>query len=161
VLIASAPECFSGERVSELVAALTEAIGNAGLANEIKTLALTTDPLIEGSEFKISRKRVAARYARGEYRIINRDDSKDHITRILSDLESEVRACFATALEKQVDDISPDASFFLDLGGSSLDYFMLLNLLKSKYGIALPSTDEEKLYTVRDFCDFITKGRKE
>jgi long-chain acyl-CoA synthetase len=161
VLIASAPECFSGERVSELVAALTEAIGNAGLANEIKTLALTTDSLIEGSEFKISRKRVAARYARGEYRIINRDDSKDHITRILSDLESEVRACFATALEKQVEDISPDASFFLDLGGSSLDYFMLLNLLKSKYGIALPSTDEEKLYTVRDFCDFITKGRKE
>ena len=80
---------------------------------------------------------------------------------MLSDLEADVRSCFATALEKQVDDISPDASFFLDLGGSSLDYFMLLNLLKSKYGIALPSSDEEKLYTVRDFCNFITKGGKE
>ena len=161
VLIASAPACFSGERVNELVSALTEAIASAGLANEVKTLALTPDPLIEGSEFKISRKRVAARYARGEYRIINRDDSKDHITMMLSDLEADVRSCFATALEKQVDDISPDASFFLDLGGSSLDYFMLLNLLKSKYGIALPSSDEEKLYTVRDFCNFITKGGKE
>ena len=161
VLIASAPACFSGERVNELVSALTEAIASAGLANEIKTLALTPDPLIEGSEFKVSRKRVAARYARGEYRIINRDDSKDHITMMLSDLEADVRSCFATALEKQVDDISPDASFFLDLGGSSLDYFMLLNLLKSKYGIALPSSDEEKLYTVRDFCNFITKGGKE
>ena len=161
VLIASAPACFSGERVNELVSALTDAIASAGLANEVKTLALTPDPLIEGSEFKISRKRVAARYARGEYRIINRDDSKDHITMMLSDLEADVRSCFATALEKQVDDISPDASFFLDLGGSSLDYFMLLNLLKSKYGIALPSSDEEKLYTVRDFCNFITKGGKE
>ena len=161
VLIASAPACFSGERVNELVSALTDAIASAGLANEVKTLALTPDPLIEGSEFKISRKRVAARYARGEYRIINRDDSRDHITMMLSDLEADVRSCFATALEKQVDDISPDASFFLDLGGSSLDYFMLLNLLKSKYGIALPSSDEEKLYTVRDFCNFITKGGKE
>ena len=161
VLLASAPLCFSSERVCELVAELTEAIGNAGLANEIKTLVLTPDPLIEGSEFKISRKRVAARYARGEYRIINRDDSKENITMILSDLEAGVRSCFATALEKQVDDIAPDASFFLDLGGSSLDYFMLLNLLKSKYGIALPSSDEEKLYTVRDFCNFITKGGNE
>ena len=161
VLIASAPTCFTDERVTQLVSALTDAISAAGLANEITTLALTPDPLIDGSEFKVSRKRVASRYARGEFRIINRGDAKEHITQILTELECEVRACFATALEKQVEDVPADASFFLDLGGSSLDYFMLLNLLKSKYGINLPSTEEERLYTVRDFCDFITKSGKE
>ncbi|MBO7274693.1 MAG: AMP-binding protein, partial [Clostridia bacterium] len=161
VLLASAPTCFTDERVGQLVTALTEAISAVGLSNEIKTLAITPDPLIDGSEFKISRKRVAAKYARGEFRIINRENTKEHISQMLSELERGVASCFATALEKQVDDITPDVSFFLDLGGSSLDYFMLLNLLKSKYGIALPSSDEEKLYTVRDFCDFITKGGKE
>ena len=160
-LIASVQSCFTGDRVNELVAAFTEAIRAAGLANEIKTLALTPDPLIENSEFKISRKRVAARYAKGEFRIINRENSEEHISKMLSELECEVRACFATALEKRVEDISPDASFFLDLGGSSLDYFMLLNLLKSKFDISLPSNDDERLYTVRDFCEFIMKNGKD
>ena len=161
VLLASVKSCFTDERIKELVDALTEAIRGAGLANEIKTLVLTPDPLIEATEFKISRKRVAAKYARGEFRIINRDNSDEQISQMLSDLECEVRACFATALEKQIEDISPTATFFLDLGGSSLDYFMLLNILKSKFDISLPSNEEERLYTVRDFCDFITKGRKE
>lgn len=161
VLIASVRACFTGERINELVTALTEAIRVAGLANEIKTLALTPDPLIENSEFKISRKRVAARYARGEFRIINRDNSEEHISNMVSELECEVRSCFATALEKQVEDISPSASFFLDLGGSSLDYFMLLNLLKSKFYISLPSNEDERLYTVRDFCQFIMKNGKD
>ncbi len=161
VLIASVQSCFTNERIKELVTAFTEAIRDAGLANEIKTLALTPDPLIEKSEFKISRKRVAARYARGEFRIINRENSEEHISQMLSDLECEVRSCFATALEKQVEDISPSASFFLDLGGSSLDYFMLLNLLKSKFDISLPSNEDERLYTVRDFCQFIMKNGKD
>ncbi len=161
VLIASAPTCFTKERIAELSSALTEAIRTAGLGNEITTLAITPDPLIEGTEFKVSRKRVAARYARGEFRILNRDNSGEQITQMLSDLECEVRSCFATALEKRVEDISADASFFLDLGGSSLDYFMLLNLLRSKFGISLPSSEEDRLYTVRDFCDYITKSGKE
>ena len=80
---------------------------------------------------------------------------------MLSDLECEVCECFATALEKRVEDISPTATFFLDLGGSSLDYFMLLNLLKSKFDISLPSNEDERLYTVRDFCDFIMKNGKD
>ena len=161
VLLASVKSCFTDERIKELVDALTEAIRSAGLANEIKTLALTPDPLIEATEFKISRKRVAAKYARGEFRIINRDNSGEQISQMLSDLECEVRACFATALEKQIEDIPPTATFFLDLGGSSLDYFMLLNLLKSKFDISLPSNEDERLYTVRDFCDFIMKNGKE
>jgi acyl carrier protein len=160
-LIASVKSCFTDERIKELVDALTEAIRSAGLANEIKTLALTPNPLIEATEFKISRKRVAAKYARGEFRIINRDNSEEHISNMVSELEREVSSCFATALEKQVEDISPSASFFLDLGGSSLDYFMLLNLLKSKFDISLPSNEDERLYTVRDFCDFIMKNGKE
>ncbi len=161
VLIASVKSCFTDERVSEIVNALTAAIHDAGLSNEIKTLALTPDPLMETTEFKISRKRVAARYARGEFRIINRDNSDEQISRMLSDLECEVCECFATALEKRVEDISPTATFFLDLGGSSLDYFMLLNLLKSKFDISLPSNEDERLYTVRDFCDFIMKNGKD
>ena len=67
----------------------------------------------------------------------------------------EVIECFASALERSPEEISPNANFFLDLGGSSLDYFTLLGLLKDKYGISLPSDDKEKLFTVRDFCEFI------
>lgn len=161
VLIASVTSCFTDERVKELVGALTDAIREAGLSNEIRTLALTPDPLLEKSEFKISRKRVAARYARGDFRIINCGDSEKHMSQMLSELECDVRSCFAAALEKKVQDISYGANFFLDLGGSSLDYFMLLNLLKSKYNISLPSNDDERLYTVSDFCEFIMKHGKD
>lgn len=161
VLIASVKSCYTDERIKEMVDLLTEAIRSAGLANEIQTLALTPDPLIESTEFKISRKRVAARYARGEFRIINHADSGEQISKMLSELEREVSSCFATALERPVEDISTTATFFLDLGGSSLDYFMLLNLLRSKFNISLPSDEDERLYTVRDFCDFIMKNGKD
>ncbi|MBQ8689114.1 MAG: AMP-binding protein [Clostridia bacterium] len=156
-LIVGIPVCFSTEALKKSFDKVTVAIQRANLDGIIKRVVVTTDPLISGSEFKISRKRVAERYARGCFKIISTEISEEQISVFVSELEQEVCECFAKALGRDATDISPTATFFLDLGGSSLDYFYLLSILKQKYGISLPDNEKERLYTARDFCNYITK----
>jgi acyl carrier protein len=54
--------------------------------------------------------------------------------------------------------IPPAAHFFRDLGGSSLEYFALLSLVKEEFGATLP--DGEMPATVRDFCRLIQSIQK-
>jgi len=157
-LIASISRSYSNEKLRETVDSLTLAIRNANLENEIKKIVLTPDPLMDVNEFKISRRRVAMKYSDGGFRVINLNNPDDDISEMISELECEVRECFALALERSVEEVSPTASFFVDLGGSSLDYFTLLNLIKAKFNLSTPISENEGLYTVRDFCGFIMKN---
>ena len=53
-------------------------------------------------------------------------------------LYTEIRALFAQALSKKEEEILPSYNFFLDLGGTSLDYFALLSALKDRFGMEFP-----------------------
>ena len=91
--------------------------------------------------------------------MIDRERVSEHIDAVISELEREVTACFASALERDADDIGADDHFFRDLGGTSLDYFMLLEILKSKYAIEITESAKEKLFSVRDFCEYIKTAK--
>ena len=134
---------------------LDKALAKTKLEKTVSKVVLTSDGLMEANDFKISRRKVREKYLAGSFNLIERGSIGEKIEEMLSDLEREVIECFASALERSPEEISPSANFFLDLGGTSLDYFTLLGLLKDKYGISLPSDDKEKLFTVRDFCEFI------
>ena len=154
-LVVSIPPCFSVEKLNEITESVKLAVRESNLEGEIKKIVLTHDSLIEGKEFKISRKRISERYSNGSIREINTQCADEHMQKTLSELELSVRECFATALEKSPEEISPTASFFIDLGGTSLDYFSLLNLIKSRFNTIAPIDESERLYTVRDFCEYI------
>ena len=48
-------------------------------------------------------------------------------------------------------EISEDANFMTELGGSSLDYYELISEIDKKYGVRLPFEAEGFGYCLRDF----------
>ena len=155
VLIATVAGCFSQAAITEIFELIDKALVETKLEATVSKVCLTFDGLMGANDFKVSRRKVREKYLAGGFNIIERGSIGKKIEEMLSDLEKEVIVCFATALERDPEEISPNANFFLDLGGTSLDYFTLLGLLKDKYGISLPSDESGKLFTVCDFCEFI------
>lgn len=149
VMLARIENCFSADKmraVSSRVSA--ELLKRQVVVNKI---VLTTDPLIEGNDFKINRKKLARRYEAGELHTVDFNDLEGFAERALSWLEQNVRECFAEALGLRAEEISPDGNFFTDYGGSSLDYFALADKL-ARYGIDLTKNKESTPATVREIC---------
>ena len=141
--------------MTAILDALEDSVARAGLSSSVRRVCITTDPLTEAGEFKISRRRVSRRFAAGELTLIDRATVGEQLERLSGALADEITALFAEALERKKEGISPDDGFFSDLDGTSLDYFTLLDLLRSKYGVTPSESEQKKLLTVRDFCNFI------
>ncbi|MDE6411903.1 MAG: non-ribosomal peptide synthetase [Clostridia bacterium] len=148
VLIAQIEACFSAERMRKISADISAALMKLQVI--AKKIVLTTDKLIEGNDFKISRKKLAERYEAGKLRVVDLDDPEGFVEHALSELEENVRLCFAEALSLRVEEISLDGNFFTDYGGSSLDYFALVDKL-ARFGIDLNSKESTPA-TVREIC---------
>ena len=159
VLIVSVQGCFSGARLEGVFAALDGALKDANLDKVIKTVFVTSDALMETGEIKISRHKVRKKYLAGKLRHIERQRVSEHIESVTSELQSEIIACFADALEREANEIDVDAHFFRDLEGSSLDYFMLLELLKNKYAVEITESAKQSLFTPRDFCEYVKTAK--
>ena len=159
-LIVSIVDCFSSERLHKYYEQVVERLRQNHLNDEIQNIVITSDKLLASSDFKLSRKKVAKRYAAGEYRIVDLKDTAAHIEYMLTELEEKIRQCFAEALQINADEIGVDEDFYADLGGSSLNYFALVDILRSQFGVELDITDEVQLVTVKDFCRYIENKNK-
>ena len=67
---------------------------------------------------------------------------------------NEVKKVFAESLNKNIKDISLDGDFFLDLGGTSLDYFMVISQIEERYNINI-SLNEKPLTSVKSVAEYI------
>ena len=110
---------------------------------------------MEANDFKISRKKVAKKYAQGGFIIINEGNFNKAAE---NDLQKRIRALFAEVLQKQEDEVGVDDDFFTSLGGSSLDYFTLISLAKQELGIALPIEKAQELSTIRAIENYIQRS---
>ncbi len=155
VLLVSITACFSAERLKAIGDALNEALRAAHLEGSVKKIRFTLDALLEKNDFKISRRGVAKRYAAGDFRLLDLADPSKEVSRLKTELEKEVSALVAEALEKPIEEVGVNDGFFLDLGGTSLDYFALIGLVRSRYGVELPMNDGERLVSVKSLCDYI------
>lgn len=155
VLLASVQGCFSESAVNAVFTRLDDAISRAGLSSVIRRVHVTADPLMEAGEFKISRRRVRRRFEAGELTLIDRAAVGASLEKLTDALAGEITALFAAALERDAESISADDGFFSELDGTSLDYFTLLDLVRSKYGVTPSESAQRELLTVRNFCDFI------
>ena len=77
---------------------------------------------------------------------------------LLDGLEKEVALVFAEALRKSVEQIGSGDDFFTELGGTSLDYFVLSDLIKNKFGVDVKYDGEKSLTTVNQVCLQIKNG---
>lgn len=159
-IIVSVVDCFSPEKLRFYHRSVAEKLRENHLNDEIQNIVLTTDKLIMGNDFKLSRKKVSKRYAEGQYRIVDLNDAETHIEHMLTELEGKIRESFAEALQIDANEIGVEQDFFADLGGSSLNYFALVDILKASYGVELDITNETQLVTVKDFCRYIENKNK-
>ena len=153
-------DCFSSDKLKYYHSEVVRKLRENHLSDEIQNVVLTTDKLIIGNDFKLSRKKVARRYAAGTYKTVDLSDPEAHIRHMLTELEERIRSCFAEALQINAEEIGVDQNFFSDLGGSSLNYFALVDILKSSFGVEIDITNETGLATVKDFCRYIENKNK-
>lgn len=159
-LLVSVTDCFSIEKLRKYQDAILSKLIENHLNDEIKNVYVTTDKLLSSEDFKVSRKKVARRYAEGVYKIVDFKNAEAHMEHMLSELENKVVECFAEALQVDVSEIGVNDDFFTDLGGSSLNYFALVDILKSKCGVEPDITENPNLLTVKDFCKYIEEHSK-
>lgn len=130
-------------------------IAAAGLSGEIRRVAFVAGPLLQGDEFKLNRLRLARDYEAGRLSIL--DPSERREEEPADELLRQVIVFFAAALDKDVSSIAADADFFLDEGGTSLDYFAMISRMQDSFGIDFPADGETGLHTPRQFADYIRK----
>lgn len=159
-LLVSVIDCFSIEKLRKYYGEITEKLSENNLNGEIRNVYMTSDRLLFPEDFKLSRRKVAKRFAEGKYKIVDLKNGEAHIRHMLSELEKKVVECFAEALQTDAETISAEADFFTDLGGSSLNYFVLVDLLKTRCGADPAITERTDLLTVRDFCKYIEDHNK-
>lgn len=157
VLLVPVDRYATAEELKALREDAAAKIEAAGLQGEIARLALVPGPLLLPEEFKLNRLRLARAYDAGELREIDPATRRGPLTD--DELTREITACFARALYAQPEEIGPDADFFLDLGGTSLDYFALREELRAELGASFPMESAE-LHTVRQFADYLQTHRE-
>ena len=100
-------------------------------------------------EIKLNRKKVAKLKFKTDNDIALSQDV------LLDEVGLKVKELFAKALSINEDDILPDAHFFFDLNGTSLDYFALISDISNEFGIQILKDQQADLYTINDFKKFL------
>jgi len=156
-VVASVPGCFSPQRILTLSRDLSRKIAEAKLDRVIRTVYFTGDALLAPGEFKLSRKSVAARVRNGGLRVFTPTEATVEDGAMFADLEKELAALFAEVLGKDVTQIGRDSHFFRDLGGSSMDFYTLLGLIRERLGARIEAADAAELTTVAQLHAYLTK----
>jgi len=73
----------------------------------------------------------------------------------------KIRACIASQLGIDEDEIKMGSSFVNDLGADSLDIVELIMALEEEYEIEFPDEDVEKITTVSDIVEYIKTHSEE
>ena len=154
-VLASIEYCFSAERLTAIYDGLKARLAQLNLQDIVKHIALTTDELLSPTDFKVSRKKIAHKFNNNLFNLIDVKQADKYVSEVLSTVEKKIIGCFAKVLEKNEADISMSSDFFVDLGGTSLDYFVLLDTVKSMFNIDLNRAKEERVSTPQAFYDLI------
>lgn len=155
ILLASIPGVYSADALHRIHRELASSLEPLKLSRTVRRILLTDQPLLASGEIKISRKRLSRALKTGELSVFDATGIAKRTEERLSALEAEVRECFAVALSRPASDIPSDAHFFNELGGTSLEYFALQGELKSRFALDAASTEENALFSVRDFTEAI------
>ncbi len=77
----------------------------------------------------------------------------------MSNYFEEIKRIVVDKLQVDEKQVTQEASFIEDLGADSLDTVELVMDLEEHFGIEIPDEDAEKLKTVKDALDYITKKK--
>ncbi len=73
-------------------------------------------------------------------------------------IEEEVKRIIKEQLDVDEKDIKPESSFIDDLGADSLGLVELVLAFEEAFELDIPDEDTEKIRTVKDAVEYITKN---
>jgi acyl carrier protein len=76
----------------------------------------------------------------------------------MADIAERVVKIICEQLDVEEKDVVPKASFVDDLGADSLDQVELIMAMEEEFNISIPDEDAEKIASVQDAIDYITKA---
>ena len=146
-LLVSVSRSISYEKMVLLKKSLAEQIKALQLDGLIGRLLFISDPLMLENEFKLNRRRLKNDLAAN---LLHPVEPKQTETVAETDpLWLQIRDMFAAALNKSADEISANADFFLDEGGSSLDYFAMISQMQQEFAVSISMETTAQLHTVQ------------
>ena len=80
--------------------------------------------------------------------------------KIMSEIESKVKAIIVDKLGVDEAEVKPEASFTNDLGADSLDTVELIMEFEKQFGVSIPDDKAEKISTVGDAIAYIEENNK-
>jgi len=128
-----------------------EELCRLNVAQVVKNIVFTNEPLILGNEFKLNRKRLE------KVTLIEETQNGFNVNCENETIE-RLKQLFADALGTESDKILPNAHFFFDLHGNSLDYFSLISAIQAEFCVKFPQQEGNSLYTILEFYNFIQKN---
>ncbi len=155
VLLLKSRSCYLEEKVQALINEANEELGRLQLQGEVRRIVVTPDDFLAAGEFKRNRRKIAARYFSGELRGIDASSAKEKAVELSDELEKRVQDIFAEVLHKESNQIDIDANFFNDLGGTSLDYFVVADEIAARFGVDVKAADGRSLNTIAEICAYI------
>ncbi len=78
----------------------------------------------------------------------------------MSDFEQRVKKIVADQLGVGEAEIKNESSFVDDLGADSLDTVELVMALEEEFGTEIPDEEAEKITTVQQAIDYVSKNKK-
>ena len=155
VLIASVDRHIDSDDLAKLKSSLREQLDKLGVLTRIDEIVFVTDSLMLDSEFKLNRRRLSDELSRGLLHIADPDAAPKGSDREFKNEEllEELKRLFSAALGREVRDTGAD--FFIDEGGTSLDYFAIISRLQESYGISFPMENGSGLNSIDALYDYI------
>lgn len=160
VLLVSVDKYLAKEKLLALDENMRKRLAEANLGAQIGKVVYVTDQLIEENDFKLKRASIARKYAAGEYHVVIPGESETE--EMVPDDEKilKIRQMVALSVGREPEDVGYEADFFLDLGGTSLDYFALCSEIEKEYHVAIPVSGGDNLKSVRNFYEYIEAENK-
>ena len=76
----------------------------------------------------------------------------------MSEIATKVTGIIVDKLGVEENEVSAEASFANDLGADSLDTVELIMEFEKEFNLSIPDEDAEKIVTVGDAIDYLTKN---
>ena len=78
----------------------------------------------------------------------------------MADIEQKVKDIIINELGVEAEKVTREASFVEDLGADSLDTVELVMAFEEEFGMEIPDEEAEKLQTVGDAIDYISRSNQ-
>ena len=125
---------------------------------QIDRVYYTFDSIANENAIKVSRKLLERMLDNNEVKLEDFKSftslSNEHHDNLNNEITNRLKKLFAEVLGKDIKEISDDSDFFLDLGGTSLDYMALLLKIEQEFEIVI-SFGKKSFSTVKEFYNYL------